>query len=116
MHLAKLQARCYSGVGEGAIAGRQSISGDRNPAVSISLTQCSLGSGKAELERQVYRTFFAALAAITAFAMTGCGGAPELPPAPPASSLPSTEYRIGAGGSLYWLGSPFPPSRSGTTG
>ena len=30
----------------------------------------------------------------------GCGGAPELPPAPPASSLPSAEYRIGPGDSL----------------
>jgi polysaccharide export outer membrane protein len=48
----------------------------------------------------VYRTFFAALAAITAFSMTGCGGAPELPSAPPASSLPSSEYRIGAGDRL----------------
>lgn len=32
--------------------------------------------------------------------MGGCGGAPELPPAPPASSLPSGEYRIGPGDSL----------------
>ena len=32
--------------------------------------------------------------------MAGCGGAPELPPAPPASSLPSAEYRIGPGDSL----------------
>ncbi|MBV8458818.1 MAG: polysaccharide export protein [Acetobacteraceae bacterium] len=33
-------------------------------------------------------------------AVAGCGGAPELPPAPPASSLPSAEYRIGPGDSL----------------
>src|SRR5260370_39570306 len=32
--------------------------------------------------------------------MAGCGGAPELPPAPPASSLPSAEYRIGPGDNL----------------
>lgn len=44
--------------------------------------------------------FFVALAAVVAFAATGCGGAPELPPAPPASSLPSAEYRIGPGDSL----------------
>src|SRR5437870_1236915 len=35
-----------------------------------------------------------------ALVMAGCGGAPELPPAPPASSLPSAEYRIGPGDNL----------------
>jgi len=34
------------------------------------------------------------------FGLAGCGGAPELPPAPPASSLPSAEYRIGPGDNL----------------
>ena len=33
-------------------------------------------------------------------AMAACGGAPELPPAPPASSLPSAEYHIGPGDNL----------------
>jgi polysaccharide export outer membrane protein len=32
--------------------------------------------------------------------MAACRGAPELPPAPPASSLPSAEYRIGPGDNL----------------
>ena len=45
------------------------------------------------------RTFLSAMTAVV-FAVAGCGGAPELPPAPPASSLPSAEYRIGPGDSL----------------
>jgi polysaccharide export outer membrane protein len=48
----------------------------------------------------VQRTFFGALAAAIVLVMAGCGGAPALPPAPPASSLPSAEYRIGPGDSL----------------
>jgi polysaccharide export outer membrane protein len=48
----------------------------------------------------VHRTSFSALTAAVMLAITGCGGAPELPPAPPASSLPSAEYRIGPGDSL----------------
>jgi len=35
-----------------------------------------------------------------ALVIVGCRGGPELPPAPPASSLPSAEYRIGPGDSL----------------
>ena len=46
------------------------------------------------------RTFFGAVAVIVAALVTGCGGAPSLPPAPPASSLPSAEYRIGPGDSV----------------
>ena len=46
------------------------------------------------------RTFLSAMTAAVVFAEAGCGGAPELPPAPPASSLPSAEYRIGPGDSL----------------
>ena len=46
------------------------------------------------------RSFSVALAVTVAFAVTGCGGAPQLPSAPPASSLPSAEYRIGPGDSL----------------
>jgi polysaccharide export outer membrane protein len=38
--------------------------------------------------------------AAAALTMAACRGAPELPPAPPASSLPSAEYRIGPGDSL----------------
>jgi polysaccharide biosynthesis/export protein len=48
----------------------------------------------------VRRTFPSAMTAAVVLAMAGCGGAPELPPAPPASSLPSAEYRIGPGDSL----------------
>src|ERR1700757_836332 len=40
------------------------------------------------------------MTAAVVLATAGCGGAPELPPAPPASSLPSAEYRIGPGDSL----------------
>src|SRR5271166_6238916 len=50
--------------------------------------------------RKVHRTGFGALLAAAVLSMAGCGGAPELPPAPPASSLPSAEYRIGPGDSL----------------
>jgi polysaccharide biosynthesis/export protein len=48
----------------------------------------------------VHRTFFRAITAAFALIVTACGGAPPLPPAPPASSLPSAEYRIGPGDSL----------------
>jgi polysaccharide biosynthesis/export protein len=48
----------------------------------------------------VHRTFFRAITAGVVLIATGCGGAPSLPPAPPASSLPSAEYRIGPGDSL----------------
>ena len=48
----------------------------------------------------MHRTYFRATATAIALSITGCGGAPELPPAPPASSLPSAEYRIGPGDSL----------------
>ena len=44
--------------------------------------------------------FFRAMTAAVLLAVAGCGGAPELPPAPPASSLPSAEYRIGPGDGL----------------
>lgn len=48
----------------------------------------------------MHRTLFGVLMAMVGFAMTACGGAPSLPPAPPASSLPSAEYRIGPGDNL----------------
>jgi len=48
----------------------------------------------------VHRTAFRAITVATALFATGCGGGPTLPPAPPASSLPSAEYRIGPGDSL----------------
>jgi polysaccharide export outer membrane protein len=48
----------------------------------------------------VRRAFLGFVAATAVFALAACGGAPELPPAPPASSLPSAEYRIGPGDSL----------------
>jgi len=49
----------------------------------------------------VHRTGFRAFtAAIVALPVSACGGGPTLPPAPPASSLPSAEYRIGPGDNL----------------
>ncbi len=48
----------------------------------------------------MHRTCFRAITAAVALFVAGCGGAPSLPPAPPASSLPSAEYRIGPGDSL----------------
>jgi polysaccharide export outer membrane protein len=51
-------------------------------------------------ERRVHRTAFRAITVATALFAAGCGGGPTLPPAPPASSLPSAEYRIGPGDSL----------------
>jgi polysaccharide export outer membrane protein len=56
--------------------------------------------GDAGRAQEVQRVFFGALLASAVLSTAGCGGAPELPPAPPASSLPSAEYRIGPGDSL----------------
>ena len=53
-----------------------------------------------ERGRKVLRTFAGSLIAAAVVAIAGCGGAPELPLAPPASSLPSAEYRIGPGDNL----------------
>jgi len=49
--------------------------------------------------QEVHRVCFGALLAAALLSTAGCGP-PELPPAPPASSLPSAEYRIGPGDSL----------------
>ena len=46
------------------------------------------------------RTVRSAMTAVSVLTQAGCGGAPELPPAPPAASLPSAEYRIGPGDNL----------------
>ena len=46
------------------------------------------------------RTVLSAMTAAAVLAQAGWGGAPELPPAPPAASLPSAEYRIGPGDNL----------------
>src|ERR1700732_5557964 len=56
--------------------------------------------GNARRGQEEHRVFFGALLAAAVLSTAGCGGAPELPPAPPASSLPSAEYRIGPGDSL----------------
>jgi polysaccharide export outer membrane protein len=48
----------------------------------------------------VYRRCSSAFVAVTVLALGACRNAPELPPAPPASSLPSAQYRIGPGDSL----------------
>src|SRR5438445_4725281 len=60
----------------------------------------SVRVGIAGWGQKVHRVFLGALWAAAVVSMAGCGGAPELPPAPPASSLPSAEYRIGPGDSL----------------
>ena len=69
------------------------------------MARICLGQYSSELElarrlQKVRRTFLGALLAGATLSVAGCGGAPELPPAPPASSLPSAEYRIGPGDSL----------------
>ena len=46
------------------------------------------------------RTVLSAMTAASVLAQAGCGGGPELPPAPPAASLPSAEYRVGPGDNL----------------
>jgi polysaccharide biosynthesis/export protein len=51
-------------------------------------------------QKKAHRTFFCTVLTAAILSVGGCGGAPELPPAPPASSLPSAEYRIGPGDSL----------------
>src|SRR5260370_41673079 len=56
--------------------------------------------GYAGRGQEVHRFFFGALLGAAVRSTAGRGGAPELPPAPPASSLPSAEYRIGPGDSL----------------
>ena len=56
--------------------------------------------GNAGWGQKVQRILLGVLFATTVVTLAGCGGAPELPPAPPASSLPSAEYRIGPGDSL----------------
>lgn len=56
--------------------------------------------GNAGRGQEVHRFFSGALLGAAVLSTAGCGGAPELPPAPPASSLPSAEYRIGPGDSL----------------
>jgi polysaccharide export outer membrane protein len=56
--------------------------------------------GNAGQERRVDRTYLRAITAAITLVVSGCGGGPTLPPAPPASSLPSAEYRIGPGDSL----------------
>ena len=48
----------------------------------------------------MHRTCFRAITAAITLVVAGCGGGPTLPPAPPASSLPSAEYRIGPGDNL----------------
>src|SRR6516225_773668 len=67
--------------------------------VSICRRQYSSGSGRLD-GGMVDRSHVAALMAAVGVAVAACGGAPSLPPAPPASSLPSAEYRIGPGDSL----------------
>ena len=48
----------------------------------------------------MHRTYLRAITAAITLVVAGCGGGPTLPPAPPASSLPSAEYRIGPGDNL----------------
>jgi polysaccharide biosynthesis/export protein len=48
----------------------------------------------------VHRTLLRAAGTIVVLAIAGCHNAPPLPPAPPASSLPSSEYIVGPGDKL----------------
>jgi polysaccharide export outer membrane protein len=68
----------------------------------VSIHRCQLPSGfcKFERERKVHRRLVGALVALVGLLEASCGGAPPLPSAPPASSLPSAEYRIGPGDNL----------------
>lgn len=66
---------------------------------SICRRQYFSGSGTLTGEF-VHRTLCGILMAAVVCAVAACRGAPELPPAPPASSLPSAQYRIGPGDNL----------------
>src|SRR6516162_3917494 len=66
---------------------------------AICCGQYSSGFENARQERRVHRTYLRAITAAATLLVAGCGG-PTLPPAPPASSLPSAEYRIGPGDGL----------------
>src|SRR5271169_5149808 len=48
----------------------------------------------------MHRPYFRATVVAIALFVAGCGGGQTLPPAPPASSLPTAEYRIGPGDSV----------------
>jgi polysaccharide biosynthesis/export protein len=48
----------------------------------------------------VHRTLLRAAGTIVVLIVAGCRGGPPLPPAPPASSLPSSQYIIGPGDQL----------------
>ena len=48
----------------------------------------------------MHRTSFRTAGLIAVLVVTGCSSAPPLPPAPPASALPSREYIIGPGDKL----------------
>lgn len=48
----------------------------------------------------MHRTLLRAAGTIVVLIVAGCHNAPPLPPAPPASSLPSSEYIIGPGDKL----------------
>ena len=48
----------------------------------------------------MHRTLLRAAGTVVVLIIAGCHNAPPLPPAPPASSLPSSQYIIGPGDSL----------------
>jgi polysaccharide biosynthesis/export protein len=48
----------------------------------------------------VHRRLFSATGVVAVLLLAGCHGGPRLPPAPPASALPSSEYIIGPGDAL----------------
>jgi polysaccharide export outer membrane protein len=91
---------CYSAALLGSSQLRNRMIGTAVSHWSFTEGQYWSDFGDAGQERRVHRTGFRAITAAIALFVAGCGGGPTLPPAPPASSLPSAEYRIGPGDSL----------------
>src|SRR5271167_751613 len=88
---------CYS-TSSRAIAGCEWMIDDHSFGGKHLPRKIFIRVGNAGRGQEVHRVFFGALLAAV-LSTAGCGP-PELPPAPPASSLPSAEYRIGPGDSL----------------
>jgi polysaccharide biosynthesis/export protein len=99
IYIANQMPRCYTTFSK-AIAGREWMIDDHSFDGEDLPRPIFIRVRMARRMQKVHRTFLGALLAAATLSAAGCGGAPELPPAPPASSLPSAEYRIGPGDSL----------------